>query len=544
MNGAASLSDLSAAAASASLTPRQKEILAMLKAGKANKEIANELGIGVGTVKQHVVALFKKLGARNRTMAVSQGQSLLGERPAESPTMTVATGRLERRPCVVLSVSLPADAPERAVARLNAVLAAQASEHDAVFLARQGNAGDVIFGIQRTTEYDLVKAVRIARAVRKEFASKGRGEQGRLRIALAAGIAMASMGRFGGWTGEAMASGALAAARELVSKTKEGFVSFGAGARELMASCGMGPVGDADLDIEILDRLVWTGERRRYTMVGREREMATLRAALRRAQRGSGKVVFVEGETGMGKSRLLSALVDSSAVSTVFLRCLPGEDGDRLREIGTGLIFSAAELTPCLAKLESRLVVVDDTHFLTAPNWNEVLACARQLATQGVLVVLAGRRGGDEVGPGVDLVRLGRLDDAAIAKLVAAAVQGRGQAADGDMVRSIVAMASGVPFFATEMASHGGMTLPVFAIVCARLDGLHQDHRLLHAVAKATNADIDALAGRWGEDQEALRREADRAVAAGILRRTGLGKLTFSHPLLRMALNYMGTDAA
>ncbi|CAG0983112.1 partial Putative HTH-type transcriptional regulator YhjB, partial [Rhodocyclaceae bacterium] len=48
------------------LTGRQRQILELLRAGKVNKEIANELGIGLGTVKQHVVAIFKKLKVRNR----------------------------------------------------------------------------------------------------------------------------------------------------------------------------------------------------------------------------------------------------------------------------------------------------------------------------------------------------------------------------------------------------------------------------------------------------------------------------------------------
>jgi PAS domain S-box-containing protein len=51
------------------LTARQREIHALLRAGKSNRDIARALGIGEGTVKLHVSALLRRLGARNRTEA-------------------------------------------------------------------------------------------------------------------------------------------------------------------------------------------------------------------------------------------------------------------------------------------------------------------------------------------------------------------------------------------------------------------------------------------------------------------------------------------
>lgn len=52
------------------LTPRQREILLLLCEGHANKEIALRCGLAEITVKIHVSALFKLLGASNRTQAV------------------------------------------------------------------------------------------------------------------------------------------------------------------------------------------------------------------------------------------------------------------------------------------------------------------------------------------------------------------------------------------------------------------------------------------------------------------------------------------
>jgi len=52
------------------LTDREGQVLKQLKGGLANKEIAQQLGINVVTVKMHLRSLSKKLDARNRTELV------------------------------------------------------------------------------------------------------------------------------------------------------------------------------------------------------------------------------------------------------------------------------------------------------------------------------------------------------------------------------------------------------------------------------------------------------------------------------------------
>ncbi len=51
------------------LTMRQKEILNLISQGKANKEIANILGIADNTVRVHISAIFQILKVNNRTEA-------------------------------------------------------------------------------------------------------------------------------------------------------------------------------------------------------------------------------------------------------------------------------------------------------------------------------------------------------------------------------------------------------------------------------------------------------------------------------------------
>jgi len=52
------------------LTHREREVLALLVDGRANKVIAARLGISEHTVKTHIAALYEKLRARNRAEAV------------------------------------------------------------------------------------------------------------------------------------------------------------------------------------------------------------------------------------------------------------------------------------------------------------------------------------------------------------------------------------------------------------------------------------------------------------------------------------------
>jgi DNA-binding NarL/FixJ family response regulator len=52
------------------LTPRELATLRLMADGKANKEIATELGISDRTVKTHLGHLFEKLGVASRTEAI------------------------------------------------------------------------------------------------------------------------------------------------------------------------------------------------------------------------------------------------------------------------------------------------------------------------------------------------------------------------------------------------------------------------------------------------------------------------------------------
>lgn len=77
-----------------SLTPREREIVSLLRQGMRNKQIAGEMGITEGTVKIYLFRLFHKLGVRNRfelarcgtldQLQLSPGAALPGDKAENS----------------------------------------------------------------------------------------------------------------------------------------------------------------------------------------------------------------------------------------------------------------------------------------------------------------------------------------------------------------------------------------------------------------------------------------------------------------------------
>jgi len=56
------------------LSDREREVLELLAAGRTNAEVAHDLFISIGTVKSHSANIYRKLGAKNRTEAISRAR--------------------------------------------------------------------------------------------------------------------------------------------------------------------------------------------------------------------------------------------------------------------------------------------------------------------------------------------------------------------------------------------------------------------------------------------------------------------------------------
>lgn len=60
----------------AGLTPRQRDVMRELLRGAPNKIICDRLQLSENTAKNHVTAIFRALGVKNRTQAVIKASRL------------------------------------------------------------------------------------------------------------------------------------------------------------------------------------------------------------------------------------------------------------------------------------------------------------------------------------------------------------------------------------------------------------------------------------------------------------------------------------
>ena len=61
-----------------SLTPRERELIELVRQGLRNRDIATKLGVTEGTVKVYLHAIFDKAGVENRTELAMRAGELLG----------------------------------------------------------------------------------------------------------------------------------------------------------------------------------------------------------------------------------------------------------------------------------------------------------------------------------------------------------------------------------------------------------------------------------------------------------------------------------
>ncbi|WP_348771460.1 LuxR C-terminal-related transcriptional regulator [Azospirillum sp. SYSU D00513] len=540
-------------AGSARFTRRQLEILALLKAGKANKEIAYQLGIGIGTVKQHVVALFKKLNVTNRAMAVSRGFGLATDGGALSGDALSAPldVSIELRPVVVLSLETDspgsAGLPDHA---LQGAVSAAVAGLDAVLVVPPDGGLDVIFGLHCVGEDDVLKAVAVARAVAKDGL--------RLRAGLSAGFVIGSMHRHGGWTGESVAGRVIGEARGLRRGAALDRVSVGERARWLIECAERdhdapllgGRGSEFDLNGRPRDRRRRPGKPPR--LIGRQDALAGLDAGLIGLAAGSGGVLAIRGEVGMGKTNLclnLEALCDERAIRCIHHRCddaawsLADTVNASMRRRRTEGDLSAS-LTVA-ARRQPLCLIVDDADQAgegDAALLRRLMAAAPRMP---LLLAVSGRP--SRLAPLTEgcastAVQLGRLTPDAIAKLVLTEL---GRTQPSERVQTIVELATGVPLFALELARHAGragaeaaeLPLSCAALVLARVDRTRVDRAMLRLVAQKGEAILAELAGQWPGTPDDLQVQIRRAVRLGVLALSAdEGRVTFSHPMIGTVL--------
>lgn len=538
------------------LTPRQKDILRLLCEGKVNKEIARELDIGLGTVKQHLVALFKRLQVSNRSMAVSHGMALLAEDEGRLPPSTPSgikssdwsqSGVLMRRPCVVVSFALQAKALREFGIPFQRLMSQLACDAGAIFLPLDSGAGDILFGIRHSSEQDLIAALQLIQVAKRRLVAEKPAYLVDMRVALNVGMALVSRDRRGGWSGEVLASPVIAANHGLLRETVRGQLRLGVAAREVLHSFGpaTAPPLPESLSLADLAKLFRVECEVANPSPLRAGVWDILASLLEKGSREG--ALYLEGETGMGKSHLCRALLarcrSLGGVGRYF-RAMPIEALYPLCDVLTGESVSFDELLVAMGTTRFAwpdLVVIDDFHLLSKDARARILARVPQLVDLGRILVLAGRKLARHL---INTLALVHLADAEVISLLTELRGLSGRDASTQNLPRILALSAGVPLFAMELEKSPGaeVNLTLLIIIASRLDGLDLDWQMLQTLAMSSDGfALSDLARGMGDSRDRVKAALEMATRVGVLRPDPNADDTFRyrHPLVREAVNLL-----
>lgn len=297
-------------------------------------------------------------------------------------------------------------------------------------------------------------------------------------------------------------------------------------------------------------------------LLERENPLEVLRASAARAAAGSGKIVVVAGEAGIGKTSLLRAFAAQQGTrgrilwgwcEALFTPRPLGPVHDMAASLGpevAALLDEGAEqgrLFPALLQALQRdggmtVLMFEDMHWADEATLDLVKYLGRRVSMVPVLLLLSVRSDemhgdhplshalGDLPAGDVTRITLQPLSRASVSRLAQEA---------GRSGEDIYRVTQGNPFFVTELLSDGDADprrLPgsIRDAVWARLSRLETDERRLLEVVSITPGGIQPWLLRVlvGDDADAL---IDRSEARGLLRRDGQGVITFRHELAREA---------
>ncbi|RUR01189.1 AAA family ATPase [Labedella endophytica] len=315
-------------------------------------------------------------------------------------------------------------------------------------------------------------------------------------------------------------------------------------------------------------------------VIGREREIAALRTAIREV--GSGGSAFViDGEAGIGKSSLVAEVIEYASSCGVRVLTTTGTLDESaepyaalhrllypLRAGIAGLpapqrgaldvafgVATGVQPSPLLAGLAALtllsdaaaerplLIVVEDLHWIDASSEWALRMLARRVSEDPIVVVMSTRNMEAFDEPGVERLHLAPLDDATAAELLDA-VPG---APSGQARRELMARAAGNPLALRELGRSTSVDRPRQRPVIGRVEQefadryaeLDQPTRLaLLAVALSSDATAEEAAQVAGRAIGKVPAPAwtERASASGLLEWVAPRAIRFRHPLVQSAV--------
>ncbi len=327
-------------------------------------------------------------------------------------------------------------------------------------------------------------------------------------------------------------------------------------------------------------------------LVGREGELAELVAVLAEACEGLPRIVLVDGEAGIGKSRLLAELrtlavergvrvlqgqcagLEGAAIPllpvTDALRDLADDDARQdgrrasaapVRETGRlpgsvshGRVFAhVMDRIGRAAASTGLLLLIEDIHWADCSTLDLLTFIARRLRRERLLIIATYRD--DDVdrhadlrhflaeiatSPRVQRLPLAGLPAPAMHELIA---QILGVAPPADVVDSVGTRSEGNPFFAEELVATAisgmpnGLSANLRDMLLARISTLDADAKAVVGVAAAggRQAHYRLLAAASALPQPQLDQALQAAVTQGVLVADGEG-FSFRHALLQEAV--------
>lgn len=290
----------------------------------------------------------------------------------------------------------------------------------------------------------------------------------------------------------------------------------------------------------------------------RAAELAALGESLRAAARGGGRLVFVAGEAGIGKTSLVRHFCDAHrAVRVAVGMCDPSLTPRPLGPLADvaatwggslqALLDDGADRTVLFRTFLEELttagptaVVIEDVHWADEATLDLLRFVGRRIGTTRGVVIATYRD--DEAGADHplrhvlgDLATSSAIRRLRLAPLTSAAVAAMA-AERGVDAAEIHRQTGGNPFFVTEVLSAGGTRIPdsVRDAVLARAARLDPRSRaVLEAAAVVpTRIDVSLLKTLSDTDAEAI----DACVDAGVLVASEAGTVAFRHELARVAV--------
>lgn len=528
----------------ANLTPRQQQILELMQQGKVNKEIANELNISLGTVKQHLVAVFKKLNVQNRTMAVAR----LAEFKDQSGFDAVFAQEtlIARRPAIILSLKVANNLPLEAMRLFNSYMAEMAFDSQALFISREQGDGDLIFGLKRSSAQDIRMAIQVAervfKAMRRFVAEQLQPANPDLVLtgALVAGLIDVSQNRFGGWSGETVGSHLLTLAHKIRDLAATGHLAFDTAATLVMQAFDLTTPSHSSgqllfAELHSLNR--WNAPSD-LPLIGRDSEYQYLLNLLAEDY----PVLLLEGENGMGKSRLCreaARLALKEGHALFYINLLPSGffDSQQYPHLkGLGQVIADVKLA------NKSLLILDDAHHLTLNDKTLLVDFLNDLPA-GIQVIVCGRQPQnyaikETLYPIYKRLHLHRLDEEASMALIKQLANNLTNQTTAD----ILEQARGIPLFAKELlkaTDNEFISLTLMITIASRIDKFKVDWKLLYCIASHNQpVSLKDLSELMQDDLAYITTALEHAETLGVLTYQA-GLAAFRHPLVKKTISYL-----